>query len=197
MKILIASAVLLGLPVILGLLQSAPQSSPQPVPLDIEWLPSRGKVSASASGRRLDLSIGEVGSSQLLSFNLDALPAGARVLAARVGPWMGSAGIVVAIAVEAGASTEYRIFLSRTLAADDGFLSEPLFTSAGEPYRIVDAHNPGGGDALEITFRRGWPDLAGREPKVDEKVFFDPCGGYWPQMGRAGLYEVAEVRRAR
>ena len=194
MKILIASPVLLGL---LGLLQAAPQSSPQPVPLDIEWLPSRGKVSASASGRRLDLSIGEVGSNKLLSFNLDALPAGARVLAARVGPWMGSAGIVVAIAVETGASTEYRIFLSRTLAADDGFLSEPLFTSTGEPYRIVDAHNPGGGDALEITFRRGWPDLQGPETKVDEKVFFDPCGGYWPQMGRTGLYEVAEVRRAR
>ncbi len=208
MKIAIAVALFLGL------VQSTPHSTEDPAPLDLDWLPGLGQVSVSAEGHRLRVSVQADASQSVQEFDLDELPSTARINAVKAGPWYGLAGIALVLAIEDGESTEYRLLLSREGRFDGDtlrsaslstgtlgwFLSQPLFSSQGEPYRIVDVHNPGDGDALEITFRRGWPDLHSRDPRVDEKIFFDSCGGYWPeplQPGRAVLYEVRAVRNAR
>ena len=79
------------------------------------------------------------------------------------------------------------------------FLSPPLFTSSGAPYRIVDVHCPGT-DALEITFRRGWPNVSKEDIELDEKVFFDTCPGDFGAAlapGRAALVEVTATHNVR
>jgi hypothetical protein len=197
----------IALALLFALVPSDPPRAEGPVPLETTWLPGLGRASVSAEGRRLELAIGEGASARAFSLPLDDLPADARIRSAKAGPWMGEAGLAVVLAVESGPSTEYRFLLSGQVegasarpsseslrtGAQGWFLAKPLFASTGEAYRIVDVHNPHGGDALEITFRRGWPDLRSPEPRLDEKVFFDSCGGYWPEPLMAGRAELRDV----
>ena len=171
-----------------------------------------GRVSVSVPGERaLSVKVERAGSVREQRFELDALPAGARVRAATLGAWQN--GVAVGLAIEEGSSTTYRYLISdkapaRPLALtsaelvdrNEGWcMSKPLFASTGSPYRIVEVHCPGG-DALEMTFRRGWPSLHAAEPELDEKVFFDNCPGAAEHPlgeGRAELYEVAITHSGR
>lgn len=171
-----------------------------------------GTVSVSAPGERaLSVRVEHAGSVREQRFELDALPAGARVRAATLGAWQN--GVAVGLAIEEGSSTSYRYLISdkapaRPLALksselvdrNEGWcMSQPLFVSSGAPYRIVEVHCPGS-DALEITFRRGWPSLNAAEPQLDERVLFDSCPGASSHPlgeGRAELYEVAIAGNAR
>jgi hypothetical protein len=126
--------------------------------------------------------------------DLSSLPPESRVVSAQLGAF-GEHGLAVALAIASDAGTEYRwLFtpgdpLAGELLApghlantgperSSGWtLSGPLFTSSGEPYRLVDIHNPGG-DSLELTFRRG--ELQGvREGagslSLDERIVHDTC----------------------
>ena len=128
-------------------------------------------------------------------------------------------GLVVAFSIADGDSTSYHLLLSpKASTSADAIriadlsrkefawtLTRAAFVSSGEPYRIVEANDPGG-DGLEITFRRGWPKLLTSEPRVDEKILYSDCGlAYlgplptnWRETGESPwttLLEVEGVRR--
>jgi hypothetical protein len=180
----------------------------EPVVLDVKWLPELGLVTLRAEAARLDLKIEKDGVERTQSFQLEA-----PIREARSGPWM-SQGIVIAVSSEADETTTYRYFLSSkvptgrpTLGSVDfamdhplWFLSKPIFTSTGERYRIVAVNDHrGAGDALEITFRRGWMKHSAEMGNIDEKILFDSCGGAWSGEtlveGKAVLFESSNLRR--
>jgi len=122
---------------------------------------------------------------------------------------------VIALAVEKGGTTSYPYVLSALAKAGDWipeaslphfldpgrhwFLTNPLFTSTGTPFRIVSVndHN-NGSDSFEITFRRGWMKRIEDAAKIEEKILFDSCGGYIAdplQHGMAVLYESPSAPR--
>ena len=186
------------------------QATPLREPLHRVWLEPLGKVSVYGEGRRLEIAFEGPSLANEQTFELDELPITARIRAARAGGWM-TTGIAVVLAIEDGETTSYHYLLSRELplrsepfrSADlDGshgwfFLSKAIFTSTGEPYRIVDVNgNQGQGDPLEITFRRGWVKPHDSKSRVDEKILFDSCGGYSPDPFHRGLAILCEMTPA-
>ena len=150
---------------------------------------------------------------QSLDLDLSGLPEDARVVAAQLGAFM-EHGLAAGLTIETGAGTEYRWLytLGDPLQGQllvpgasarpspetiNGWtLSAPLFTSTGEPYRLVDIHNPGS-DSLELTFRRG--ELKNvRQPSaglaLDERVVHDTCPLSFRVTGR-GAGMVVDVER--
>jgi hypothetical protein len=146
------------------------------------------------SERTLRFSTERGGASAHHDLELDALPEGARLLAVQLGAFVDK-GLAALLAIESGTDVQYRYLftpgdpLRGELVAGDAFaamgavpenpwsLSEPLFTSSGEPYRLVEIHNPGG-DSLEMTFRRG--SMQGIRDRsvalgVDERIIHDVC----------------------
>jgi hypothetical protein len=181
---------------------------PDPVVLDVRWLPELGLVTLRAEEARLDLSIEKDGTSRSQSFQLEA-----PIREARSGPWM-SRGMVIAVSTEGAETTTYRYFLSSKVQTGDPtlgsldfareqpawFLSKPIFTSTGERYRIVAVNDHRGpGDSLEITFRRGWMKSTEEMGKIDEKILFDSCGGAWSGEtlveGKSVLFETSKLPR--
>lgn len=138
---------------------------------------------------------------------LAELPAGARLHALEAAPLMES-GTVVAVVVEVEGGFEYRYLCRRQagewgprsvggdLQASDGWwLTSALFREAGEPYRIVDAHSPGG-DSIELTFRRGSVDVRGTEVRLDEVLVVDDCPSFQSGTESPWVHVVrAEGRR--
>ena len=136
---------------------------------------------------------------------------GARLREAR-GTRFADSGVALALALDLpDGGTEYRYAVTRDLGlcpplaaaaaagapAPGGWsLVAPIFRAVGAPYRIVEVHNPGS-DALEITFRRGWPGTSASA--VDERIFVDTCpgGAEAVQPGRSALYEVGAVEAVR
>ena len=121
--------------------------------------------------------------------DLAGLPSESRLVGAQLGAY-GDRGLALALALEVAAGTEYRWLFTlgdpldgqvleppQTNANVGWTLSGPLFASSGEPYRLVDIHNPGG-DSLELTFRRG--ALRGVRERaagfsIDERIVHDVC----------------------
>jgi hypothetical protein len=206
MKSVIAAALLLGLG------QVGSHRVAASTPLDECWLPGLGHVSVTAEGgARFAVSVESDGKSREQAFELDSLPASATVTAAKIstGRFVGTGG-VIALAIGQGSSTAYYYLASSKLPARETplksselndvtqswWISKPIFKSTGRPYRIVDTHVEG--DSIEITFRRGWPNLTMPDGQVDEKVYFDNCGvGETLQPGRAVLFEDAMFRASR
>lgn len=178
-------------------------------PLDVCCIPKLGRVSVSTEGgARFTVAVESNGQSREQAFELDALPASANVTAAKIasGRFVGT-GVVIALAIEQGPSTAYYYLASLKMPVGETplktselndvtqswWISKPIFTSTGKPYRIVDTHVDG--DSIEITFRRGWPNLTKPDGQVDEKVYYDNCGvGETLQPGRAVLFEDATFR---
>ena len=142
--------------------------------------------------------------------DLATLPEGHRVIEVRGSGYMDS-GLVLALTIEEGNQRSYRFAVTRDLAPalntetvgstitglTSWWLSQPIFSDAGAPYRIVEVHNPGG-DSLEITFRRGFVQLdRSRDPQMDELVFVDTCPSAIQvlQPGRAELLRVTQSAR--
>ena len=160
--------------------------------LDRQYLPELGLATLSAEGPRVNVRLEKDGTTKDFAFEVP----GGRVLEARSGPWLGGEMIVV-LSVQEGQTTSYRYALSAFAHLKDRmfessifehfadpdrlwFLTNPLFTSTGEPFRIVavNDHHPQGDDSLEITFRRGWIKRIEDAAKIEEKILFDSCGGY-------------------
>jgi hypothetical protein len=176
-----------------------------PTVLDQRFLPQFGVVTISAEGSRLDVRTEKDGSKTEHEF---ALPEG-RIVEARCGPWLGEQ-MVIALAVQTGETTSYPYVLSALGKARDWspepallphfldperhwFLTSPVFTSTGTPFRIVSVndHN-NGSDSFEITFRRGWMKRLEEAAKIEEKILFDSCGGYIAEPWRNGLAVLYE-----
>lgn len=117
---------------------------------------------------------------------LDTLPQGARLHTVDAAPLLES-GTVVAVVVQFEDGYEYRYLCRREAGAwgartvtDDWqasggwWLTQPLFRERGEAHCFVEVHSPGG-DAFEITFRRGWPSVRGEEVRLDEVIVTDEC----------------------
>jgi hypothetical protein len=157
------------IPIPSALLFLAIAQRPAPTVLDQRFLPDFGVVTISAEGSRLDVRMEKDGSKAEQGFEI---PEG-RIVEARCGPWLGEQ-MVIALAVQQGETTSYPYVLSalgktREWTQDASllphfvdperhwFLTNPLFTSTGTPFRIVSVndHNHGS-DSFEITFRRGW-----------------------------------------
>jgi hypothetical protein len=118
-------------------------------------------------------------------------------------------GLVLALTIEEGDQRSYRFAPTRQLAPgleaeivgniSDGmtswWLSQPIFSDPGAPYRIIDVHNASS-DYLEITFRRGFARLDRfSEGQLDELVFVDPCpfaASADFQAGRTQLIRVVD-----
>jgi len=178
-----------------------------PAPLDVRWVPEFGLVTLSSEGSRIDVRMQKDGTDRRESFGIPGLAAGARILEARCGPWL-EKEMVVVLVVQEGATASYRYALSafsRPQARGDDateshfvdaehhwFLANPIFTSTGDPYRVVAVNDHTSGDAFEITFRRGWIKRIEDAAKIEEKTLFDSCGGYIVEplaFGRAVLLE--------
>jgi hypothetical protein len=72
-------------------------------------------------------------------------------------------------------------------------LTDPIFTSTGEPYRIAEVHCPGA-DNIEITFRRPF-DQFRNKGLLDEKIYVLPCGGTSDPFAALGaLFETTGVQ---
>ena len=180
-------------------------------PDDVCWAPGLGRVEVRRAGEaKLSLEIDGPTGATRRELDLATLPEGQRVIEARVSGFMDS-GLVLALAIEEGDQRSYRFALTRELApaveaetagsttagVTSWWLSQPIFSDPGAPYRIVDVHNPGG-DSLEITFRRGFFRLdRSRAAQLDELVFVDTCPSAIMvlQPGRAELLRVAESAR--
>jgi hypothetical protein len=203
----------------LALLQTPSPKSSAPTILDQRYLPGLGHVTLSGGGHRLRLEIGDGTSARSQEFEIDDLPENAKILSAAVGSFVRE-GMVAALAIGEGETTSYHLLLSAhtttsaetirsagfSAAAPEWSLTRAVFVSSGEPYRIAEIHDPGG-DALEITFRRGWPQLDQAGGLVDEKILYSSHGlaGVGPHVARwretgelpwANLVEVVGVRRA-
>ena len=216
------------------LIQVPPNARAAEAPADVCWSPGLGRIELrGTSERKLRLEIdGPTGKSQR-ELELASLPEGQRVIEAKVSGFTQS-GLVLALTIEEGNQRSYRFALTRELApgpvaetasskpagVTSWWLSQPIFSDAGAPYRIIDVHNPGG-DTLEITFRRGFVQLEGSKvlsntvsttnypldrvpggmpPSVaplDELVFIDSCPlpGEVLQPGRAELWRVVASPR--
>ncbi len=178
-----------------------------PAALARTWIPALGEVRVDAlGGTRLRVAIlGE--DPRTVELELEGFAAGARIRAAAAGDFLGT-DVALALALEQGDTLTYHFLVHRPIEAspelvrvssgatrDHWYLSPALFESTGDPYRIVDLHCPGG-DALEITYRRGFPRISGlpRPIEVDEKLYFDACPGAPP----AGvLLDVGELQPVR
>ncbi len=191
----------------------ARQGGAQDQPDDLCWAPGLGRVEIfRIGGRNLRLEIEGPAGATRRELELATLPADRQVIQARVAAFMES-GLVLALVVEEGDRRSYRFALTRELAPDrpteevqsapsaeltTWWLSEPIFSDAGAPYRIVDLHNPGG-DSLEITFRRGSIPLGRmQESSLDELVFVDSCPGPEAavlQPGRSNLLRLTSTGR--
>lgn len=164
-------------------------------PLDVRWLPELGLVTLTVEGSRLQVQLEKDGAKTAHPFDVSGLSPEGRITEARCGPWLGQEMVVV-LAIQHGETTEYRYALSAFrvpggvglgLSGSNNFvdrdrlwfLANPLFTSTGDPFRIVSVndHNQGS-DSLEITFRRGWIRRQEEAAKIEEKILFDSCGGY-------------------
>ncbi len=201
---------------------------PAPTVLDQRSLPALGQVTLRGEGHRMRLELVLADSRRSQDFELDDLPVTARILSGKVCSFVRD-GIVIAFSIGEGESTSYHLLLSpkaptradpirisdlsapeRGWPSTDSMpawsLTRAIFVSTGEPYRILDMHDPGG-DSLEITFRRGWPKLGAPDMRMDEKILFDPCGlallaplpSNWREPGDSFpvfLLDVTEVRRA-
>ena len=175
------------------------------------WSESLGRVEVQRVGeRKLRLQIDGPGGTTRRELDLATLLDGQRVIEVRASGYMDS-GLVIAMTIEEGDQRSYRFALTRELAPGVSFetvgssmagltswwLSQPIFSDRGAPYRIVDVHNPGS-DSLEITFRRGSVRLdRARDTQLDELVFVDNCPSALQvlQPGRAELLRVAESAR--
>jgi hypothetical protein len=191
---------------LVGLSQGGSHRVSASTPLDVGWLPGLGLVTVSTEGGgRFAVALESEGKSRKQVFELDSLPAGANVTTAKIssGRFVGT-GVVITLAIEQGPSTAYYYLASSNTPTGDRplksselndvtrswWISKPIFTSTGKPYRILDTHV--NGDSIEITFRRGLPNLIKPDGQVDEKVYFDNCGvGETLQPGRAVLFEDA------
>jgi hypothetical protein len=194
---------------VFGLAQAGASRERSIDPLDVCVIPKLGRISVSSvGGSRFSVAIEADGKSREQAFELDSLPANAKVIAAKIscGRFL-ETGVVIALAIDEGSSTAYYYLASSKMPARDTalksrelvdvtrswWLSKPVFTSTGDPYRLVETRVQG--DAIEITFRRGWPKLTTPDGQVDEKVYFDNCGvGETLQPGRAVLFEDATFR---
>ena len=134
------------------------------------------------------------------------LPAEARIREVRASSFRD--GLVLGLAVQSGETTSYYYMCTmgdvmacevaphdRPRLYDSWVLSVPLFSSTGQPYRIVDVWNPGG-DSVELTFRRGMLGgvQVGGPPVVDERIFHDKCPPFPGLVARkTGLVSVSEL----
>ena len=202
----------------LALLAPQPPADTRPAPHAVAVTRAGKVVSVGIpSERRLRFGMEREGTLAHHDLDLDALPENARLLTAQLGAF-GDEGLAVLLAIESGAEVQYRYLftpgdpLRGELVAGDAFaaagagpenpwsLSEPLFTSSGEPYRLVEIHNPGG-DSLEMTFRRG--SLQGVRDRsaalgVDERIIHDVCpmsGALQPGRSTSAVVErLVEAR---
>jgi hypothetical protein len=191
----------------------APSPTPGPAaaatPLAREWVPDVGELRVDALGP-LQLRVAVLGERpRTLDIDLEGFAPDARVLAARATSFM-ETEVVLALAVGSSRTTSYHYLLRRPAEGEQEVarvrlapgasqhawgLSPALFESEGEPYRLVDLHNVGG-DTIEITFRRGFPQAVrfGGGPDaidVDEKLYYDVCPSPLKVFGR--LYEVTSA----
>jgi hypothetical protein len=190
-------------------------------PLDQAWIANVGKVSVfSPLPGRLRVEIDDLSNDPLATekssnvirrtLDLDSLPANAsRVQSARIGPLMTN-GFVVALVIKEGESTAYHylqclgkapskdlLSVSRLESGSWSF-SDALFTSTGQPYRIVDASGTLPGDGLEITFRRGWQkSTPSFVPTIEEKVYFNSCALAGANARAGILVDVEKFRPSR
>ena len=186
-------------------------STAEETPDDVCWARGLGRVEVQRTGeRKLCIEIDGTAGATRRELDLATLPEGQRVIEVRASGYTDS-GLVLALTIEEGEQRSYRFALTRELAPaleaetaastaaspTSWWLSPPIFSDPGAPYRIVDVHNPGG-DSLEITFRRGTVPLArSHGARLDELVFVDTCPGS-PQVlqpGRAELLRVAGSAR--
>jgi hypothetical protein len=151
--------------------------------LDTRWIPSIGIVELSTTGRRLEVVVRERTAS-MRQPTLDALPSDARIVDARSSQYLGDDGLLIGLAVEHRGSVSYHYLTNRGMrpnseSPSEWQLSEPIFTSTGDRYRITDVYCAGA-DQIEITFRRGHL-RAGRDGKpLDEKIYVNDCPGTKP-----------------
>lgn len=146
-----------------------------------------GGLSVSARGDR-DLAV-RVGD-RVVRPPLGRLPDGARVVAARIAPYRG--GVALGLVVRSGGEHTYHLLHDGT----DGrswILSDPIFRDGGEPFRVVDVHNPGG-DTLQLTFHRGHLRIGGSG--LEAKVYTDTCP-LFTSVGVKGRTELVDLDIAR
>lgn len=166
-------------------------------PLDAAVARDGALYRVDADGERsLVLTVERAGEASRRRFELTDLPEGARIVGARVAPWLpagGSDEAIVALVVQTASGHAYHYFHD-ALVADGGppLLSDPIFVSEGEPFRIVELRVAGTtGDAIEITFRRGSFRSDESTSRVEERVFLDDCT-LAPQIvvGKSRLVDV-------
>jgi hypothetical protein len=213
MKLVMVSGALLLLAASVPLLARRP-AMVEAAPLSLAVTPGGEVLSASLpSERTLRITTQREGAEAHRDLELTALPEGSRLLDVKLGPF-GDKGLAAILAVEFGDVVEYRYLftagdpLHAELVMSDPFveqgrgvrdpwmLSEPLFTSTGARYRLVDVHNPGG-DSLEMTFRRG--EMQGVRNRgfaglgVDERIIHDVCPMFGKLAGRGVVASVAQL----
>jgi hypothetical protein len=172
---------------------------PAPAILDQRFLPAFGLVTISADESRVNVRMEKDGSRNDRSFDIAGAVPAARITEARCGSWLGEE-IAIVLAIRQGETTSYRVALSafgRLKGIDYRgtpessfvdperlwFLTNPIFTSTGEPFRIVAVNDhTGGSDAFELTFRRGWIKRIEEAAKIEEKILFNSCGGHFADL---------------
>ena len=132
----------------------------------------------SGTSLRVDVQRGQAGPAT--TFALSILPEGETLVEGRVVPWSvagGSDAALVVMVLERAGGHVYRFVMNPfEREASTSFLSEPLFESEGEPWRIVEVRATGStADGLEITFRRGQVTEKGVSPDYEERVYIDSC----------------------
>lgn len=186
------AAIALSLP----LSQIGTPAPPSKELLDARWIPSMGVVEVSTvEGRRLEVVARKFGGPEAIEQpQLDWPLPGSRILAARSSQFLGEQGLAIGLAVLHQGVVSYHYLLHRDLLPGSDSdakwqVSDAIFTSTGDPYRISDVHCAGG-DQIEITFRRGFL-RAGRDGKpLDEKIFVNDCPGTDPFTG-GKLFETS------
>ena len=154
-------------------------------------------VAVSVSGRRgLTIRVERGERAQVLKPGLEGLTGDAQIVSARVAAF--GRGLILALAVRGDAGYTYH-FLHNGGGGrgwspkQEWLLSEPLFTDAGAPWKIVDVVNPEG-DTLQITFQRG---VLKRGDKIlrglEVRVYSDVC----PQFPKGGGRVACRVRAGR
>jgi len=178
---------------------------PAPTILGREFLPTLGLVTLSTEGSRVDVRMDKDGAKREESFDISGLVPHGRITEARCGSWLGEE-IAIVLAIREGETTRYRLALSvfgRQRVPDFGgidgshyldpsqlwFLTDPVFESTGEPFRIVAVNDhTNASDAFEITFRRGWLSRIEDSAKLEEKVLFNSCGGYYADVRKYSVF---------
>ena len=149
-------------------------------------------VAVSVSGRRgLTIRVDQGERTHVLKPDLEGLADGAQIVSARVAAF--GRGLILGLAVHGDAGYTYH-FLHNGGGGrgwspnQEWLLSEPLFTDAGEPWRIVDVVNPEG-DTLQITFQRGVLNPR-EEPArgLEVRVYSDVCPQFPKGAGR--IYDL-------